>query len=351
MVTLYVASSDQYSGKTLTCLVLGTRWRNQGRRVGFMKPLGMLPVTVGNEVSDEDALFVARQLAFEAPPARLCPVMTGVELCHADPEQLRRRVQEAFAANAAGQEIMLVGGLGSVLTRGSTFGLDGLSVAEMLDAKVLLVARAESFLALDSIIAAHRSLGDRLVGVILNRVSVRHREAIEGEVAGCLARRGIFVLGLIPEDPLLSSVSIRELAEATAGELLSAPEAADELVENFVLGAMGVHAALRYFRQSPRKCVITGGDRTDIQFAALETSTRCLVLTGSMRPSHQVIARAEELKVPVMLVSGDTLSTVTAIEQLLGKQRVREAKKIDHALQQFEALLDLAKLDRALGLT
>lgn len=351
MVALYVTSSDQYSGKTLTCLVLGLRWQKQGRKVGYMKPLGMLPVTVGNEVTDEDAVFVAEQLQFQAPPDRLCPVMLSSELCHSDPNELGLRVQQAFAANAAGLDVLLVGGLGSVLIRGSGFGLDGPSVAEMLDAKVLLVARVESFLAMDGIVAAQRALGERLVGVILNRVPARHRGVVEREVLPCLDLRGIPVLGMVPDDPLLSSVSVREIAEVTAGELLSAPEAVDELVESFVLGAMGVHAALRYFRQSPRKCVVTGGDRTDIQFAALETSTRCLVLTGNMRPSHQVIARAEELKVPVLLVSGDTLGTVTTIEQLLGKQRVREAKKIDHAMKQFEALLDLAKLDAVLGLT
>jgi hypothetical protein len=41
---------------------------------------------------------------------------------------------------------------------------------------------------------------------------------------------------------------------------------------------------------------------------------------------------------------------VSTIEQLLGKQRVRETAKIDHAVTQFETHLDLARLDAALGL-
>ena len=159
------------------------------------------------------------------------------------------------------------------------------------------------------------------------------------------------MLGLLPKDPVLHSVTVKELAEAVGGEFLSGAEAGEEMVENFVVGAMGVEYALRYFRRTPRKCVITGGDRSDIQLAALETPTRCLVLTGDLRPSHTVLARAEELGVPVLLVKEDTLGTVTTIDEMLGKLRVREPKKIAHAIEQFEANLELAKLDRALGLS
>ena len=52
----------------------------------------------------------------------------------------------------------------------------------------------------------------------------------------------------------------------------------------------------------------------------------------------------------MLLVPGDTLTAVATIEHLLGKLRVRETKKIDHAIEQFETHVDLAKLDAALGL-
>ena len=350
MVTLYVTSNEPYAGKTLTCLALGTRWRRQGRKVGFLKPLGLLPVVVEGQVTDEDALFIARQLGVEAPPSHLCPIVLGPDICHADQEVMRQTVAAAFRAGAEGQEVMLVSGLGSLFTRGSACGLNGPAVAELLDARVLLVARSDSFLAVDSVLAARQVFGDRLAGVILNRVPACQREVIESQVVPCLKEKGIPLLGVLPDDPLLSSVSVAEIVSATGAELLCGEESRDELVENLVVGAMGVESALHYFRQTPRKCVITGGDRTDIHFAAIETSTRCLVLTGGLRPSHRVLARAEEAKVAVVLVKQDTLSTITIIEQLIGKQRVREPKKIEHALSQYESCLDLARLDAALGL-
>jgi BioD-like phosphotransacetylase family protein len=62
----------------------------------------------------------------------------------------------------------------------------------------------------------------------------------------------------------------------------------DAVVENLTVGAMTAEAALRRMRKQRNKAVITGGDRTDIQLAALETSTSCLVLTGNLEPRHEL---------------------------------------------------------------
>jgi BioD-like phosphotransacetylase family protein len=124
----------------------------------------------------------------------------------------------------------------------------------------------------------------------------------------------------------------------------------EELVEHFSVGAMSADSALRYFRRTPNKAVITGGDRADIQMAALETATRCLLLTGGLHPDSRILSRAQELGVPILSTQEDTLTTVERIEQVLGKLRVREAKKIDRAVEIAEKNLDLARLDKALGI-
>ena len=350
MITLYIGSSETYSGKTLTSIVLGTRWQREGKRVGYMKPLGLLPVTADDGVTDEDAQFVAQQLGLSTASADLCPIVITRETCHMDWAEAAQKVQKAFEATSAGVDVMIVSGTGAVGSRGSMLGLSGVRVAEMLEAKVLLIGRCESFLDADTILAAKGALGEGAMGGFLNLVPPRMRDQIWDDVVPCLEKSGLKIFGMMPRDPILHSVSVSELAEATGGEFLCCEEAAGELVENFVVGAMGVERALQYFRRTPRKCVITGGDRSDIQLAALETPTRCIILTGDLRPSHPVLARAEELGVPVLLVRDDTLVTVTTIEGMLGKLRVREPRKIEHAVEQFEAHLELAKLDEALGL-
>ena len=125
----------------------------------------------------------------------------------------------------------------------------------------------------------------------------------------------------------------------------------DVLVEHLIVGAMGAEQALlRIRRIAGTKAVITGGDRADIQLVALETATQCLILTGHLRPVPEVLRRAEECGVPVLLVRGNTMDTVETIERVFGKTRLGQAAK----LEQFEALMaehfDFERLYEGLGL-
>jgi hypothetical protein len=80
------------------------------------------------------------------------------------------------------------------------------------------------------------------------------------------------------------------------------------MIERFCVGTMDVEHALRIFRGIPRKAVVTGGFRTDIQLAALETDTLALVLTGGVAPHDIILAKAREKGVAVLKVAEDTFS-------------------------------------------
>ena len=121
------------------------------------------------------------------------------------------------------------------------------------------------------------------------------------------------------EDRRPSAVSIGELAEYVKGEILNCPEQSGELVENLMVGAMCVDPTPLYFNLKSNKAVITRGDRADIQLGALETSTKCLIITGGIKPIPSVMQRAEEAMVPVILVSKDTSATLADIENSLSE--------------------------------
>ena len=110
------------------------------------------------------------------------------------------------------------------------------------------------------------------------------------------------------------SISIGELAEILKGEILNCPEQSGESVENLMVGAMCIDPAPLYFSARPNKAVITRGDRADIQLGALETPTKCLVLTGGVKPIASVIQRADEQQVPIIIVAKDTATTLSELE-------------------------------------
>ncbi len=113
---------------------------------------------------------------------------------------------------------------------------------------------------------------------------------------------------------------------------------------------MNVNAAMEYFRNRSNMAVVTGGDRADIQMAALETSTQCLILTGRLPPQPFILSRAEELEIPVLSVDLDTLTTVEIIDHAFGQVRLHEPAKV-HCIQQLmNQYFDIERLMNQLGL-
>jgi hypothetical protein len=93
--------------------------------------------------------------------------------------------------------------------------------------------------------------------------------------------------------------------------------------------------------------VVTRGDRPDIQLAALETSTSCLVLTNNVNPLPNILSLAKAAKVPVVMVKEDTMRTMEALEGVLGKAKFSHEKKVERLEQLLEQHLDLKPIYQA----
>ena len=352
MIALYIGSIRGFSGKSLVSLSLGRGLRERGLRVGYFKPLGTLPVKVKGKMVDEDALFARGYLELKEPPGLLSPVLFTPQLIKealGRRKNLQDKVKNAFFRVTKGKDIVIVRGAGS-LSKGTLIGLSGSELVRTLKAKALLIVRYESELVVEDIFWAGEQLKKNLLGVIINDVPQNKAKYAEEKLLPYLEKQGITVFGVMPHDKVLASVSVQELVERLGGKVLCREDKLQELVEDFSIGAMNVESALRHFRKKVHKAVITGGDRPDIQLAALETSTKCIILTGNLYPNAVVLGRADELGVPMILVAEDTLATVERIEDILGHLRIREEKKLLQAKALVEERVDLKRLYAALGL-
>lgn len=354
MKTLLVTSTRPFSGKSGIALALIRELQSRGRDVGYFKPYGTMPEHVEGTVTDMDAYYINAQVDPPAPLEHICPVVATralVEAVMADGADfdMRPRVLESFGKTSAGRDVMIVEGP-SDTSQGRALELSVCQVADLLGASVLLVDKPKSDDFPDAVLGACDCLGDRLVAVLFSAV----HESLEGFVrehtVPFLATHGIDAVGLIPRDPTLSSVTVAEIVEALGGAVLSAEENLDVAVESFMVGAMGQEKALRFFRRKSRKAVITGGDRADVQLAALETDTKCVILTGNLPPSSQVLSRAEELGVPMVMVDMDTLSAVERMESILGHTRLHDPVKADRIREMLSRAVDLDGLFRASGI-
>ena len=60
MVGVYIGSTSGYSGKNLIAMSLGLRFKKEGLRVGYMKPVGAVPRKENGQPGDEDAFSCRR---------------------------------------------------------------------------------------------------------------------------------------------------------------------------------------------------------------------------------------------------------------------------------------------------
>lgn len=349
---LLIGSTEAYSGKSATILGVAHQLQSKGLDIAYGKPLGTYRSTNQLEAMEEDVRFMKQVLKLSE--AKLLPPLLSLDaetiekrLRGEDSSNYRHSLQE-YLRQSSGDLILLEGP--GTLCEGGLFNLSLLEVAQEMSAPILLVARFHSVLLVEALLAAKQHLGEYLVGVLINDIPTDQLSTIESTMRPFLEREGIPVLGMWPRSELLRSVSVRELVHQLNAEVLCRSDRLDLMVESLTIGAMNVNSALKYFRKGNNMAVVTGGDRADIQMAALETSTHCLILTGHLPPQPFILNRAEELEIPVLSVDLDTLTTVEIIDRAFGQVRLQEPIKVQCIKQLMGEYFDIDRLINQLGL-
>ena len=346
MNTLLLASTQESTGKTAVALALGQLARADDRAVGYMKPKGTrLQSNVGKTL-DADPMLARELLDLDAEMHEMEPIVYSTTFIEGairgqeDPQELRDRIEESYRDIAADADLMIIEGSG-VYTTGGIVDLADDDIAELVDAGVLLLERLDSVGDLDRILGAVDRLGDRIEGIVFNAVPDSMYDLVESDIVPYLETRGVPVYGVIPHDRNLAGVTLSDLTDELGGQVLTG-ENGDVFVERVLVGAMSGESALSHFRRTKDAAVITGGDRADIQRAALEApGVKALILTGGFDAPGAVLGKAAERDVPVVKVQSDTLATVERAEELIRGGRVRDARTVEQMRQLLHDHVDV----------
>lgn len=356
MKSIFVTSVEPYSGKSAVCLAIGKKLLAKGLSVGYLKPLSTQPWrTSDGTLADEDAAFFCSELGLSVHPSELSPMIVTASALRSrlkgvGEEDPLEKILAAAEKVAADKDLLILEG-GASLRQGYAMGISNLRLAEAFGAPVLVMITYHSEMQLiDDALASRKRLGDQSIGVLLNNIPDFAHQFIKEYAKPFLIENGVPVLGCLPHRPNLSALSVTELIDLLDAEVLTEYIDPGALVETFTVGAMTVDAALSRFRRQQNKAVITGGDRADIQLAALETSTVVIVLTGNLHPSPVVLHQAENLKVPILLVKGNTMETVEQIERAYGKTRLRQPEKLESFIRLMDENVSYQAIFAGLGL-
>ena len=332
MVALYITSPEVAAGKSMICAGVGKHLLSDGKNVGFLKPV----IVGGKAQPGDDAAFMKQILNLPESVESVCPAFS-------DESRLVSKVKDVYSSVSQGKDVVLVEGIS---------GQNKLSadIAGALKAKVIVVADYSRQSPAAKLSNGYKEFGENLLGVVLNKVPVSQMKRVSEELSPLFDKAGVTLLGIVPEDRKLLSLTVGELADAIQGEVLNDAEKAMDVVENLMAGAMYVDSGLDYFGRKDNKAVVVRSDRPDMQMAALETSTKCLVLTGDEEPIDYVCSKAADRGVPVISTRSDTSSVIQSLEEALSTARFNQAKKLPRLVDIIEKNLDFKVVYKGLGI-
>jgi len=337
---IYVASTDEASGKSAIIVALASIAMEMGKKVGYFKPIGMRSSLIpGREHLDEDVEIMRSFLKLKYDSNIICPLTLDRDefldkFVYADAESYIKSIRAAYDKVSEDRDLMLIEGPHNFST-GSFINCPLPKLAKDLGAEILLIERVMDDSVVDDVLQCQDCCmrwGIKLSGAILNRISSDRLERVKSVIKPFIEKHNIKVLGLIPEDKALSAPTVREICDFIGGRVLAGKEGLDNLIEAILIGAMTPDSAAKYFRRVTNELVITGGDRTDIILTALETGVSAIILTGNLYPSAKVFPKADQLKVPLISVPYDTYTTLQYVQKITGKIKPGDPRRISTAI-------------------
>jgi hypothetical protein len=334
-------------------MVLLDRLVRDGFKVGYFKPMGRSPMKSENIMTDQGAWLIWKLFELEDPIEMVCPVVITRDLIvqnfEKDVQGIQQKIADAFEKISDNKDVVVIG-CDSALSEGSSFGASGAEIVRQLNASALFVQRYTKELCIDFLLEQRKAMGDSMIGAVFNQVSPHDLDDIKNLAVPFLRRKDVEVYGSVPEDTLLGSIWVNDLADHLGADVVCSKDSLDCLVDNFLVGGMQVDKFISYLLKTPSSGIIVGGDRTDIQLVAIENDVRCLILSGNLYPNNTIISRAEAKGVPILVVRDDTYTVAKNVEAMVGQFKPNERDRLNHGIRLVEKVFDFEKLYKAIGL-
>jgi phosphate acetyltransferase len=361
--SIYITSSEGFSGKQAVALGLLETLTQRSGRVGLFRPV--------SESAEHDDIL--EQLLNRLDPnlgltPELCVGVTYDEV-HADSASALATILQRYDAVASRCDVVVV--LGSDFTDvGNPAELDfNARVAANLGAPILLVltglnpadrsARTPAELAqvAASTLPVLRDEHAQLLAVVVNRVGDARLDEVRDLVGAAVADArpespGGVPVWCLPENKLLNAPSVAELRDVLGAELYSGDETLlnREVLGITVSGMSMEHVLERTFESG---VVVVASDRTETivalllaQQAKTMPSLAALVVNGPFEfsPIVESLIRGVDLPLPMLRTQVGTDETAQRLVNTRGRFLASMERKVDAALADFAEYIDAEAL-------
>ncbi|WP_168703919.1 phosphate acetyltransferase [Gordonia paraffinivorans] len=350
--SIYLASAEGETGKSVVALGLLALLAATGGRVGVFRP-----ITKAGPAGRDPMLDLLIDYDSVDAPYEDCLGVT-YEQVHSDPEgAVGDIVNRYHALDAQCDRVVIVGSDFSDVGTPSELGYNA-RIAANLSAPMVLVLKAfgrtpgEVAELAEGLVAEVRSAHATPIALVANRCDPERLD----EVREALGRTGIPALCL-PEEPVLFAPTMAELKEALGATMYSGDEdLLDHEAMRVMVGGMTVEHILE--RLTDGTVVITPADRSDVLLALVNANTAegfprlsGIILNGGLKPHPMIEALVTGLKptLPILSCPQGTYDTARTAAHTRGRLNAGSARKIEAALALIETHADPEQVMRNLN--
>lgn len=319
--------------------------RKRFKSIGFIKPVGQRFIEVEGKRIDEDSVLIRDTFDTQIPIEDMSPIAVEPDFTRryieaSNGDHLVRRIRHSFDRASWEKNFAIIEGTGHAGV-GSVFDLSNARVAHLLESKVVLVTTGGIGRPIDEA-ALNKALFDaagvEVIGVVMNKVLPSKYDYIAEFARRGFARLGLELLGVIPQERMLSEPTLQDICTVIRGEVLAGggdlPRAR---AANVMIGAMQPANVLD--RLEPKTLLVVPGDREDIILAAVslahspdtsaDHSLVALVLSESLRPQGVVAEMVAAAPLPIIASPMDSYTIASRIHSMTVKTLPGDADKIE----------------------
>jgi BioD-like phosphotransacetylase family protein len=341
---IFVAATEQNVGKTTTSLGLYGVLRKRFGSIGFIKPVGQRFIEIEGKRIDEDSVLIRDTFDTQIPIEDMSPIAVEPDFTRryieaSNGDQLVRRIRHSFDRASWEKNFAIIEGTGHAGV-GSVFDLSNARVASLLKSKVLLVTPGGIGRPIDEA-AMNKALFDaagvEVIGVIMNKVVQSKYDYISDFARRGFARLGLELLGVLPQERMLSEPTLQDVCGVIRGEVLAGGEQLRVRAGNVMIGAMQPANVLD--RLEDRTLLVVPGDREDIILAAISFAQAPesiadhglvgMVLSESLRPGRVVEELIAAAPLPIIASPMDSYTIASRIHSMTVKTLPGDFDKIE----------------------
>ncbi len=353
--SVYIATIEPYSGKSILVLGLMTMLLGKTARVGYFRPIiddipeGEIDNHIKTVISHFD-LKIDFETAY---------VYTRSEVL----SKLNQGASGEIIDTIIRRYKEIEADFDFILVEGTDFSDDGsitefdvnILIAKNLGIPVIIIAHGigkSTDELIGSLCLACKTFKDKdveVLSVFANKVSQDHVKEISSKLRNNLPEE--VEVSIIPEIKSLLNPTLKEIQTQLDGKVLFGSDFLDNHAESFSVGAMQLRHYLPYV--SDNSLVITPGDRADIILGALQANVSVnypkisgIILTGGLVPEEPILKLIEGVSevVPIISVEPGTFIIANKVGAIKSKIYAESKQKIATSISAFEKHVNADKL-------